>query len=111
MTSEVSFARPLLAAGLAAVLVLPGCVGVVAADATRKESLSAISRVLSEQRPDLPPGSAECVFGAMSYYEIGQLGIADNYKTISTENRNKILAYAARPAAQTCIAGLPRAAS
>ncbi|MCU9849231.1 hypothetical protein OEZ60_14600 [Defluviimonas sp. WL0024] len=96
---------------LAAVGLLPGCVAVITADATRKESRLAIDKVLSAERPDLPAEAGGCVLKAMTLPESVQLGLADNYKAVSAENRALILSYADRPKAAACIAALPAAAT
>ena len=84
---------------------LPGCAGVVVADASRKEARAAIAKVMAEDRPGVDGAAAAvCVQKAMSIVETVQLGTADNYKAVSSANREKILGYAAR----TRGGGLPR---
>ena len=43
----------------------------------------------------------------MTVVETVQLGTADNYKSVSAANREKIRAYAARPEAVACLDALP----
>ncbi|MBC7141589.1 MAG: hypothetical protein H5U18_05470 [Rhodobacteraceae bacterium] len=89
-------------------LTLPGCAGVVMADATRKESRAAIAKVMVEERPGLDSAAAAvCVQKAMTLVEAAKLGTADNYPSVSSENRTAILGYAARPDAAACLDALP----
>lgn len=95
-----------LAPVLLALSFLPGCAGVVAIDATRKESRVAILKTLAAERPGLPDAAADCVLEAMTVAETLKLGLADNSHAISAENRASILSYADRPEAADCIGAL-----
>ena len=94
---------------IAAVAVtLPGCAGVVMADATRKESRVAIAEVMAEERPGQESAAAAvCVQKAMTMLETVKLGTADNYPSVSSASRTAILGYAARPEAVACLDTLP----
>ncbi len=87
---------------------LPGCAGVIVADASKKEARAAIAKVMAEERPGIDSVAAgECVQKAMTLVETVQLGTADNYKSVSPANRENILTYAARPKAAACLDALP----
>lgn len=90
------------------VLTLPGCAGVVMADATQKESRAAIAKVMAEERPGLDStAAAVCVQKTMTLVETAKLGTADNYPSVSSASRRAILGYAARPDAVACLDALP----
>lgn len=95
-------------AAAALVATLPGCAGVIMADASKNEARAAIARVMAEDRPGIDSAEAgKCVQKAMTIVETVQLGTADNYKAVSSANREKIRTYAARPEAAACINALP----
>jgi hypothetical protein len=100
--------KVLLGTALIAAMTLPGCAGVVVADATRKESRAAIAKVMEVERPGVDSAEAAvCVQKAMTMVETVQLGTADNYKTVSKASRDAIATYAARPDAVACLDALP----
>jgi hypothetical protein len=102
--------KAVLVLGLVAALTLPGCAGVIVADATRKESRTAIAKVMTAERPAVDSAeAATCVQKAMSLIETTQLGLDGSHKGVSSENRAKILTYAARPDAVACLDALPMA--
>jgi uncharacterized protein YceK len=89
-------------------MLLSGCAGAIMAHATRKESNVAVAKVMAAERPEIDSaGAAACVQKAMTIVEIAKLGTADNFKSVSAENRARVLTYAARPEAAQCIAALP----
>ena len=93
---------------LMASLWLPGCAGVVVADASRKETRAAIAKVMAEERPGVDSAEAAiCVQKAMTMVETVQLGTANNYRAVSPANRARIAEYIARPEAQACLGALP----
>ncbi|MGB3316579.1 MAG: hypothetical protein WBB85_19440 [Albidovulum sp.] len=97
-----------LLTALAFVTSLPGCAGVIVADASKNEARAAIAKVMAEDRPGIDAEAAgKCVQKAMSIVETVQLGTADNYKAVSAANREKIRTYAARPEAVACLDALP----
>jgi hypothetical protein len=100
--------KTILALGLASALVLPGCAGVIVADASRKETRVAIAKVMVVERPGVDSDAAAiCVQKAMTIVETTRLGLDGSHKGVSKENREKILAYAARPDAVACLDALP----
>lgn len=93
---------------IALVASLPSCAGVIVADASKNESRAAIAKVMAEERPGIDAEAAgKCVQKAMTLVETVQLGTADNYKSVSTANRERIRTYAARPGAVACLDALP----
>ncbi|MDI3336683.1 hypothetical protein QKW60_09715 [Defluviimonas aestuarii] len=97
-----------LLTALALVTSLPGCAGVIVADASKNESRAAIAKVMAEERPGIDAEAAgKCVQKAMTLVETVQLGTADNYKSVSTANRERIRTYAARAEAVACLDALP----
>lgn len=99
-----------LVLSLVVALTLPGCAGVIVADATRKETRTAIAKVMVTERPTVDSAeAATCVQKAMSLIETTQLGLDGSHKGVSSENRAKILTYAARPDAVACLDALPMA--
>lgn len=97
-----------LVSALTLVLALPGCAGVIIADASKNESRAAIAKVMAEDRPGVDGAAAgKCVQKAMTLIETVQLGTADNYRSVSAANRERIRAYALRPEAVACLEALP----
>ena len=97
-----------LISAAALIATLPGCAGVIIADASKNEARAAIAKVMAEDRPGIDSAAAgKCVQKAMTVVETVQLGTADNYKSVSAANREKIRAYAARPEAAACLDALP----
>lgn len=97
-----------LLSALALVTSLPGCAGVIVADASKNEARAAIAKVMAEDRPGIDGAAAGiCVQKAMTLVETVQLGTADNYKSVSSANRERIRTYAARPEAAVCLDALP----
>jgi uncharacterized protein YceK len=93
---------------LSLVASLPGCASVIVADASKNEARAAIAKVMAEERSGVDSAAAgKCVQKAMTIVETVQLGTADNYKSVSTANRERIRTYAARPAAVACLDALP----
>lgn len=91
----------------AVALTLPGCAGVVMADATRKESRGLIASVMATERPGLDSAeAAACVQKAMTFVETAEMGLGDT-SVLTAANRDRILAYAARPEAVGCLDTLP----
>ncbi|SPH24823.1 hypothetical protein DEA8626_03856 [Defluviimonas aquaemixtae] len=91
---------------LAAAMTLPGCAGVVAADATRKETRALIAKVMAAERPGVDAeAAAVCVQKAMSVVETGTMGLGDT-SVVSAANRDRILEYAQRPDAVACLDAL-----
>lgn len=96
-----------IALALCLVALLPGCAGVVVADATKKESRRLIARVMAAERPDLDSAeAATCVQKAMTLVETAEMGLGD-VSVVSPENDDRIKTYAARPEATACLAALP----
>lgn len=97
-----------LLSAAALIAFLPGCAGVIIADASKNEARAAIAKVMAEDRPGIDSAEAgKCVQKAMSVVETVQLGTADNYKSVSSVNRERIRTYAARPEAVVCLDALP----
>jgi uncharacterized protein YceK len=93
---------------LTLVVSLQGCVSVIVADASKNEARAAIAKVMVEDRPGIDSAAAgKCVQKAMTIIETVQLGTADNYKSVSAANRERIRGYAARPEALACLDALP----
>ncbi len=103
--------RKIVLIGLSAVLLLPGCAGVVAYDASRKNAQPLFERVMAEARPDLPSeAAAKCVVRAMTIGETAKYGVMDT-RALNSERRADVLAIAARPKAQACLNALPAQAA
>ena len=99
-----------LMSALVATLALPGCAGIIVADASRKEARVAIGKVMAAERPGIDSAEAAvCVQKAMTIIETTRLGLDDSHRGVTAANREKILAYAARPDAQACLDALPPA--
>lgn len=97
-----------LISATALIASLSGCAGVIIADASKNEARAAIAKVMAEDRPGIDGAAAgKCVQKAMSVVETVQLGTADNYKSVSSGNRERIRIYAARPEAVACLDALP----
>ena len=104
--------KTVLLLGLVAALTLPGCAGVIVADASRKEARVAIGKVMAVERPGIDSDAAAiCVQKAMSIVETTRLGLDDSHRGVPAANREKILTYAARPEAMACLDALPVAAT
>ena len=100
--------KTVLVLSLVSAMTLPGCAGVIVADATRKETRTAIGKVMAVERPNVDSAEAAiCVQKAMTLVETTQLGLDGSHKGVSTGNRAKILTYAARPDAVACLDALP----
>ncbi|MFZ1728242.1 MAG: hypothetical protein WBO29_15855 [Albidovulum sp.] len=93
---------------LMSALSLPGCAGVIVADASRKEARVTIGKVMAVERPGVDNAEAAiCVQKAMSIVETTRLGLDDSHRGVPAANREKVLTYAARPEAATCLDALP----
>lgn len=98
--------RKYMILALASVMMLQGCAGAVAIDATRKNTRSVVEPVMAQARPDLPAEAAgKCVAKAMTISETAMMGISDT-TVITAKDREQVLEYAARPKAVACLAAL-----
>ena len=99
--------RPVIALALGAMLLLPGCVGVVAYGQTRESARPLIEKIMAEARPDLNgKAAAGCVLKAMTIPETVKLGVSDT-TVVTTAATAQVLDYARRAEAAECLVALP----